>query len=169
MAHGAPSVLPKFGTHEGRGALFGCGLSTGPGVAVKNATGAKENGMENGPSAGAIGLPELMIILPWLAVLGIAIFVGKDANRRGMNGVAWGIGVALLCIVFLPIYLIVRKPLGAASAGLPVQASTEPTPAVSAGSTANSTEQASFCPSCGNRLTTGARFCARCGAQIPTA
>jgi zinc ribbon protein len=120
-------------------------------------------------TAGAIGLPELLIILPWLAVLGIAILVGRDANRRGMNGVAWGIGVALLCIVFLPIYLIVRKPLGAPSASLPVQVSPEAKPAVSAGSTADLTEQALFCPSCGNRLTTGARFCARCGAQIPTA
>jgi hypothetical protein len=123
--------------------------------------------MESAPT-GPIGVPELLIILSWLVVLGVAILVGRDANRRGMNGLAWGIGVALLCIVFLPIYLIVRKPLAAPSAGVPVQVSSEAKPAVPAGSTANMTEQASFCPSCGNRLTTGARFCGRCGAQIPT-
>jgi hypothetical protein len=41
----------------------------------------------------------------------IGILVAKDANARGMEGTAWGIGVFMLCIVFLPVYLIVRKPL----------------------------------------------------------
>ena len=41
----------------------------------------------------------------------VGILVGQDANKRGMNGLGWGLGVFLLMIVFLPIYLIVRKPL----------------------------------------------------------
>lgn len=41
----------------------------------------------------------------------VAIFVAKDANKRGMNGIAWGAGVFLVMIIFLPIYFIVRKPI----------------------------------------------------------
>ena len=40
----------------------------------------------------------------------IGIFIGMDAQSRGMSGVGWGIFTALLCIVAVPIYLIVRKP-----------------------------------------------------------
>jgi len=41
----------------------------------------------------------------------VAVFIYSDATKRGMNGIGWAIGVFLLMIVFLPIYLIVRKPL----------------------------------------------------------
>lgn len=40
----------------------------------------------------------------------VAIFVGQDASKRGMNPWGWGIGVFFMLIIFLPIYLIVRKP-----------------------------------------------------------
>ena len=46
-----------------------------------------------------------------LIAAAVGIWVATDANKRGMNGVLWGIGVFLLLIVFLPIYLIVRKPV----------------------------------------------------------
>lgn len=41
----------------------------------------------------------------------IAILIGKDANRRGMSGFGWGLFTFLVCIVAIPIYLIVRKPV----------------------------------------------------------
>jgi F0F1-type ATP synthase assembly protein I len=41
----------------------------------------------------------------------IGVLIAKDANSRGMNGSGWGIFVFLICIVALPIYLIVRKPV----------------------------------------------------------
>ena len=41
----------------------------------------------------------------------IGVLIAKDANSRGMNGTGWGIFVFLICIVALPIYLIVRKPV----------------------------------------------------------
>jgi drug/metabolite transporter (DMT)-like permease len=41
----------------------------------------------------------------------VAYFVAEDANKRGMNGFGWGVGVFLLMILFLPLYFIVRKPL----------------------------------------------------------
>lgn len=47
----------------------------------------------------------------FLIPLTIGIFVGMDANKRGMNPWGWGIGVFLLLIVFLPLYFIQRKPL----------------------------------------------------------
>ena len=40
----------------------------------------------------------------------IAIWVYNDAQRRGMNGIGWAIGTFLLCVIFLPLYLIIRKP-----------------------------------------------------------
>lgn len=41
----------------------------------------------------------------------VAILVGNDAKKRGMNGFGWGAGVFLLMILFLPLYFVVRKPL----------------------------------------------------------
>ena len=41
----------------------------------------------------------------------IGVLIAKDANSRGMNGTGWGIFAFLICIVALPIYLIVRKPV----------------------------------------------------------
>jgi len=40
----------------------------------------------------------------------VGLQVKKDAISRGMNGTAWGIFVALLLIIGLPAYFIVRKP-----------------------------------------------------------
>tara|TARA_B100000029_G_C17517101_1_gene938515 strand:- start:134 stop:313 length:180 start_codon:yes stop_codon:yes gene_type:complete len=50
-------------------------------------------------------------IIGLIIVLVIGVFIAKDANSRGMNGIGWGIFVFLICIVALPIYLIVRKPV----------------------------------------------------------
>ena len=41
----------------------------------------------------------------------IAVLISRDATSRGMNGLGWGIFTFLLCIVAIPIYLIVRKPV----------------------------------------------------------
>lgn len=41
----------------------------------------------------------------------VAVIIAKDANNRGMSGLGWGIFTFLICIVAIPIYLIVRKPL----------------------------------------------------------
>jgi hypothetical protein len=43
--------------------------------------------------------------------LAIAYWVYQDAEKRGMSGIGWGIGTFLLCIIFLPLYLIMRKPI----------------------------------------------------------
>jgi hypothetical protein len=41
----------------------------------------------------------------------VAAFIAKDASKRGMSEFGWFIGVFLAMIVFLPLYLIVRKPV----------------------------------------------------------
>jgi len=49
-------------------------------------------------------------ILGMIIALIVAICVGNDAEKRGMNAWGWGIGVFLLMILFLPLYFIFRKP-----------------------------------------------------------
>ena len=41
----------------------------------------------------------------------VAVIIAKDANNRCMSGLGWGIFTFLICIIAIPIYLIVRKPL----------------------------------------------------------
>ena len=41
----------------------------------------------------------------------VAGCVYSDALKRGMSAGWWAIGVFLFMIIFLPIYLIVRKPI----------------------------------------------------------
>lgn len=41
----------------------------------------------------------------------VAVIIAKDANSRGMNGLGWGIFTFLICIIAIPVYLIVRKPI----------------------------------------------------------
>ena len=43
--------------------------------------------------------------------IAIAIAVGNDAKKRGMNSIGWGIFVFLILIIGLPAYFITRKPL----------------------------------------------------------
>ena len=87
----------------------------------------------------------------------LALFVAQDANKRGMNGVLWGLGTFLLCIIFLPLYLIVRKPVlippppGYPGAGYP-----PPPPAAGR-----------MCPACGKVHEGTAQFCPCCGAPQP--
>ncbi|MGE5558379.1 MAG: hypothetical protein ACM3WV_07160 [Bacillota bacterium] len=70
------------------------------------------------------------------------IMVGMDAEKRGMNPWGWGIFVFLLCIIGLPVYLIVRKPL------LSDQ-----------GSTKN-------CPFCAETIQSDALKCKHCGSDL---
>lgn len=52
---------------------------------------------------------EFVVGLIIAAVVGVLI--ANDANSRGMNGLGWGIFTFLICIIAIPIYVIVRKPL----------------------------------------------------------
>ena len=89
-----------------------------------------------------------------------AIVVAIDANKRGMNGVGWALGVFFFCIVFLPIYLIVRKPLLAQQPyGYPPPPGSQPPyPPPAAGQ--------HFCANCGAAVQPGVKFCANCGKPV---
>ena len=57
-----------------------------------------------------------MEIIGVLIALGIGVWVGLDAGKRGYSTAAcwgWGIGTFLLLIVVLPIYLLSRPKLPA--------------------------------------------------------
>ena len=96
----------------------------------------------------------------FLVALLIAIWVATDANKRGMNGAAWAIGVFFLCIIFLPIYLIVRKPVLAQTPyGYPPPPGSQPpySPPLPTGAAQQ------FCSNCGAPLSPGVKFCGKCG------
>lgn len=118
------------------------------------------------------------------AVAGFWVY--SDAKKRGMNAVGWGIGAFLLCIVFLPLYLIMRKPeLVAGAPGLPpgavpvyppppvqmppgyVQPPQMPpgqAPYVQPPPPAPSAGPVHFCTQCGQRYEGTVKFCPNCGA-----
>lgn len=63
---------------------------------------------------GPFGIQELLVILV-LFTLGplspiAAILITRDAERRGMESLAWGFGTLFLMIVVVPIYLLRNKP-----------------------------------------------------------
>jgi RNA polymerase subunit RPABC4/transcription elongation factor Spt4 len=88
-----------------------------------------------------------------LIQLGLAVWVGIDANRRGSNGLLWGLLVFFAPIVGLVVYLIVAPTLGERSAG----------PAGSRCPACRAAMDASFklCPYCG-----AARRCAHCSEPV---
>lgn len=92
------------------------------------------------------------ILFGTIVVLIIAIWVAQDANKRGMNGILWALGVFLFCIVFLPLYLIVRKPIVAVP---PPGYPGAPGPG------------GRVCPNCGKYHDGSALFCPFCGAPQP--
>ncbi len=96
-----------------------------------------------------------MLFLGFLIAIIVAAFVAKDANRRGMSGVGWFIGVAAFLIIFLPLYLIVRKPL------LPQYQPQLPQPFQ--GVLPPATGTPNLCMHCGKYYGGPARYCPLCG------
>jgi len=95
-------------------------------------------------------IPVLMFII-WIV---LAVWVYKDAERRGSSGALWLIIVIITGIIGLIIWLIVRPPEGGRKA---TTGATPPPPPTS-------TERR--CPSCGRAIPNDARVCPYCGKNF---
>lgn len=100
--------------------------------------------------------------MPWLAgtmcllpllwfVVGIilCIWVYRDAQSRGMNGVMWLIVVLIAGLIGFIIYMVVRKDRTAT------------------GELPPSRTLIRVCPSCGREVATDTEFCPHCGKPVP--
>ncbi len=84
----------------------------------------------------------LALLVLWIFVI---IWVYKDAERRGMNGVLWALLVFIGNLIGLLIYLIVRSDITSAPLAAP---ETHP------------------CPSCQKPVDKGFTFCPHCGTKL---
>jgi hypothetical protein len=83
----------------------------------------------------------LALLALWVFVI---VWVYRDAQKRGMNGLLWALLVLIGNIVGLIIYLIIRN-----EASLRVQA-----------------PPGEKCPSCGKQVGTGFAYCPHCGRPM---
>lgn len=88
-------------------------------------------------------LPLALFVL-WIFIL---IWVYRDAERRGMNGLLWTLLVLVGNVIGLIIYLIVRSESGARAQAACCEK----------------------CPSCGKDVGPGFTFCPHCGASLKPA
>ena len=106
-------------------------------------------GSDFNPTLFAAGLGALVIgicIVVFIIFILIAIWVYKDAEKRGSSGVLWLLIVLLTQIIGLIIWLVVRPPIG----GEPKQKS----------------DQGRMCPSCGRHIPMDALVCPYCGKDF---
>lgn len=98
---------------------------------------------------------------PWLNVfglgfliqLGLAVWVGIDAQRRGTSGLLWGLLVFFTSIVGLLVYAIVCT-----GPAVPRPVGTPPS--------ATAPGESSSCPSCGRAVRADFQHCPDCGASL---
>jgi RNA polymerase subunit RPABC4/transcription elongation factor Spt4 len=101
----------------------------------------------------------------------LAVWVGSDANRRGMNGLLWGLLVFFTSVVGLLIYLIVAEGRNGTQRAAVEPAGPPPPAAVPATEPAPppATEGGAACRTCGTSLQADFKVCPNCGAGIGAA
>jgi len=103
-----------------------------------------------------------LLSLGGLIQIGLAVWVGLDAQRRGMNGLLWGLLVFFTFIVGLLVYLIVTQwgpqSESAASPGAPV--------GFTAASGAAARTAKGRCPGCEAPLAPDFKLCPYCGTPL---
>jgi len=92
----------------------------------------------------SFSLASLALFFLWIAVI---VWVYRDAERRGMNGVLWALLVFIGNVIGLLIYLIVRQ---------------DNTPREARGPTVSS----KACPSCRKPVSEGFQYCPHCGTSM---
>jgi RNA polymerase subunit RPABC4/transcription elongation factor Spt4 len=114
------------------------------------------------PFAGFAGFFGLIFLVIWILV---ALWVHRDAESRGMEGLLWGLIVFFVQVLGLIIYLVVRTNhpvLSAKPAGLQV-----PTPPPPSGEAAPSPAPATpVCKSCGRPVEKDHAYCTACGQNL---
>lgn len=93
------------------------------------------------------------LLILWIFVI---IWVYRDAERRGMNGVLWALLVFIGNLIGLLIYLIVRSDITAAPREIPAA---RPCPSCQK----PVAESFTFCPHCGTKLQA---VCPECGKPV---
>ena len=116
------------------------------------------------PILPALGLGMFFLVL-WIAVM---VWVYKDAELRGMNGLLWSLLVFFGHLIGLLVFLIVRQdhPVGGAPAASkspapPASPSTGPPPAA-----ATKAAVPSACPSCKKPVDGTFAYCPHCGTAL---
>ena len=84
-----------------------------------------------------------VIIVVWVIFILIAIWVYRDAEKRGGNGILWLIIVIFTGIIGIIIWLVVRPPIGG-----------------------KKPESERRCPNCGRPIPMDARVCPYCSKKF---
>jgi len=130
-----------------------------------------------------LGLICVFFIAIFLVSILIAIWVYRDAEKRGMSGVLWLIVVLIAGVIGLIIYLVVRsdhpvRPAGAYPAapayGLPPQYApgyypppgTVPAAPPPQAPAAGAPAVGMTCRTCGTVSAVGVQYCRNCGAKL---
>lgn len=109
-------------------------------------------GYSDEAALGFLGLSGIMcfvFLIPIIIGIILAIWVYKDAEKRGSSGILWLLIVLITGIIGLIIWLVIRPPIG----GHPNQAA--------GGASAGRT-----CPSCGRPIPMDAQVCPYCGKDF---
>lgn len=83
----------------------------------------------------------LALLLLWVYVI---VWVYRDAERKGMNGLLWSLLVLIGNIIGVIVYLLIRSETPARTREAPSEK----------------------CPDCGSSVIPGFIFCANCGARL---
>ena len=107
----------------------------------------------------------LLVGLGLLFQIVLGIWVGIDANRRGMNGFLWGALTAFTCVVGLLVYLLSSQSTTPQAGRVGNSPPDRPTGETFACPECGSATQAEFlaCPHCGASLQ---RTCPQCARQV---
>jgi hypothetical protein len=96
--------------------------------------------------SGALCILPIIMLIIWII---IAVWVYKDAEKRGSNGILWVIIILITGIIGLIIWLVIRPPIGGdPSKGQPPAANDR------------------MCPSCGRPIPLDAQVCPYCGKDF---